>query len=391
MSSSTETYIYGQGPYGSGLYGGTGLVPGTTIPGAGGGMTVWFELWRATIDNKLIEDVSEYLTGGGVDLNHDRAITTQATFEMSDTSVIRPYVDYLAVFQNVEYDDSGIHERDQLGLFTTRVPNGIRSVERSEGSYVGYDLTATLGRRAFTNVYNVAAGTKYIDAVISILALAGITRYNFEASTQTLSAAITFPVGTTYLEAANQLLEAIGYYYLSCTTDGVPVSMRSRDVQYVEPFRTVTTRDQMQPVTTQPTDTTVANVVVVIQDNPNSPPLTAVRRNDAVDSPSSTVNLGELPRVEVRSNLADQAAVNALADRLLAEGRTWYQVASLRLLPDPRVLTPHQVVELNMEGKLEVFNGRWRVRTASIGFTPDAAGPSLEINRITDTLEGRII
>lgn len=391
MSSATETYIYGHGEYGAGLYGGTGLIPGTTIRGVGGGITFWCEVWRATIDNGMVEDITEYVTDGNVNLNHDRAITTQATFNVRDASVVNPYTDFLAVFQNVEYDDTGIIERDQLGLFTTRVPSGTRTVERAEGVYTGYDLTSMLARRVFTDVYNIAAGTNYIDAVVAIMALAGITRYSIEGTTKTLANALTFDIGTTYLEACNRLLEAIGYYHLSASLDGHMVSTMSRDVQYVEPFRIVTDNDLMQPVVTQPTDTTVANVVVVINDNPVEPPMTAVRRNDAADSPSSTVNLGELPRTETRTDLADQDAVDALAERLLSEGRSWYQVALLRLLPDSRVLTPHQVIDMELTGRLEIFSGRWRVRTAQIGFQPDTAGPTLEVNRITDAIEGRLI
>lgn len=382
---------YGQGLYGEGLYGGTSLSPGTTIPGEGGGLTVWFELWRATVDNVLVEDITEYLTGGYVDMNRDRAVTTQASFNLRDVSVVNPYTDYLAVFQNTEYDDSGIVERDQLGLFTVRVPSGTRTIERAEGVHIGYDITSLLARLAFTDSYNVPAGTNYVDAVVTVLGMAGINRHAIPATDRVTANAVTFELGTTYLEFCNTFMEAIGYYNLAATTDGRPMSGPSRDVQYIEPFRTVTDDDQMAPINAQPTDTTVANIVIVVQDNPNAAPLTAIRRNDEADSPTSTTSIGEIVRVEVKSDLADQAAVDALADRLLSEGRTFYQVASLKLLPDPRVLIPSQTIDLALTGRLEIFNGRWRVRTSRIGFDPQGAGPDLEVNRITDAIQGRLI
>lgn len=361
------------------------------VRGDGGGITVSHRVYRATIDNALVEDITEIVTGGEVNLNHDRPITTEVTVEVRDASRINPYTDYLAVFQERTYADGRAAQSDQLGLYTVRVPPGTRTIERAEGIYTGHDLTAVLGRYAFTDAYNIAAGTNYGTAVTTILALAGISRHAIAATTTTLASAISFAVGTTYLEACNTLLEAIGYYHLSMTGDGKLTSGPTRDIRYVEPYRTITDDDQMEPITTQPTDTTVANVVIVVQDNFNAEPLTAVRRNDAADSPTSTTNLGTIVRVETRSDLADQDAVDALADRLLAEGRTWYQVARLRLLPDPGVLTPHQTVDLDLTGEAAIFNGKWWIRTARIGFRAASAAPWVEVNRITDTVNGRLI
>lgn len=380
--------VYDLADYGLADY---NVVPASPITGAGGGITVWYDLYRATLDNALVEDVSGILTGGGVDLNHDRAITAQGVFDVTDAARIAPYTDYLAVFLNRSYDDGRPDERDQLGLFSTRVPPGTRTIERAEGLYTGHDLAAQLARYAFADVYNVAAGTNYVTAVTTIMALAGITRHAIPPTGLTLATPMTFDIGTTYLEACNILLEAIGYYGLSATPDGKLTSRPTMDIRYVEPVMTVTDDDLMSEMETQPTDSTVANIVIVVQDNFNAPPLTAVRRNDAADSPTSTVNLGPITRTERRSNLADQAAVDALADRLLSEGRTWYQTATLRLLPLPQLLQPHQTIDLELSGKLEIFNGRWWIRTVGMGFTPETAGPVLEINRVTDRITGALI
>lgn len=367
------------------------MVDTATIAGIGGAIDVWYELHRATIDNVLIEDLSNLLTDGWVDLNHDRAITTQATIAVKDAARVSPYTDYLAVFQNRAYDDGRAPQRDQLGLFTVRVPKGTRSVQKGEGVYTGHDLTAVLGRYAFEDTYNIAAGTNYVTAVTDILALAGITRHAIPPTGQTLAGDKSYPLRTTYLEACNDLLSGIGYYHLAATPEGRLTSGPTSDIRYVTPYRVLTDDDVMSDITTQTTDTTVANIVVVVQDNFNEAPLTAVRRNDDPASPSSTVNLGSIARVEVRSNLADQDAVDALADRLMSEGRTWYQVASWQMLPDPAVLTPHQTVDLVLTGKQAIFSGLWWVRTARIGFDPKAAGPVVECNRVTDTIEGRLL
>lgn len=362
-----------------------------TTAGSGGGITVWWELWRATIDNQQVEDVSDYFVGGSVSLNHDRAIRAEASFTLRDVSVVNPYTDYLAVFLNQEFDDGRPSRRDQLGLYSIRVPPGTRTVQRAEGTYPGQDLTSVLARHAFLDAYNIASSTNYVTAVTTIMGLAGITRFVIPPTTEVTANAVSFPVGTTYLDACNSLLEGIGYYNLSMTPDGKLHSGPSGDVRQVEPFLVATDDDLMSAVVTQPTDTTVANVVIVIQDNPIAEPLEAIAINDAADSPTSTVNLGVLARTETRSNLVDQEAVDALAARLLSEGRSWYQVARFTLLPNPDVLMPHQTIDLDLTGRLAIFNGRWWVRTATVGFTAETAGPVLEINRVTDTITGALI
>lgn len=361
------------------------------ISGTGGNITAWAELWRATINNDLIEDISSQLYGGNVSMNRDRTVTTQATFELRDAAVVNPYVDFLAVFQNIAYEDGREPERHQLGLFTIPVPSGSRTTRIAQGTYTGYDISSLLQKRAFTDTYNIAGGTNYRTAVMAILALAGISRVDIDATTKTLADPRTYSIGDGYLDAVNELLNAIGYFNLAATPDGKALSRPSMDVRFVEPYRVIRDEDLMSAVDSQPTDTSVANIVMVIQDNNLDTPLTAIRRNDAPDSPTSTISLGPITRVERQSNLADQAAVDALADRLLSEGRTFYQTASLRLLPDPRVLLPGQTVDFEFTGKLAIYNGRWRVRTATIGFDPATAGPVLEVNRVTDAIRGAII
>lgn len=365
--------------------------PVTAIPGAGKAQTVWFDLYRADIDNAQTVDLSDAFFGRNalIDLNHDREIKTQATLPIRDPSLLSPYRDYVAVWLNREYDDGDDDELDQLGLFGVRVPPGTRTVERADATYTGYDLTATVARYAFTDSYNIAASSNYVTAVTDILDLAGISRTLITPTSQTTGAVISFPIGTTYLAACNSLLQSIGYYSLSAMPDGRLFSMPTRALEYVQPYRTITDSDLMAPVDVQPLDTTVANVVIVVKDDPSGDPLTATRKNDAADSPTSTVNLGTITRVVHRGDLADQDAVDALADRLLSEGRSFYQTARLVVLPDPRVLIPHQTIELDLTGELEILNGLWWVRTARVYLNTKAT--EITVNRVTDTINGTLI
>lgn len=361
------------------------------IVGDGDTQTVAFGVYRADIDNGRSTDLSDAFHGvnGYVDLNHDREVKTQATLSIRDPALLEPYRDFVSVWLERSYTDGAAASSDQLGLFGVRVPPGTRTIERADAIYTGYDLTATLARYAFADAYNIAASSNYVEAVMDIIDLAGISRTLIEPTTQTTAGIISFPVGTSYLTACNTLLAAIGYYQLAAMPDGRLFSMPVRALHLVEPYRTITDDDLMRPVDIQPLDTTVANIVIVVKDDPSGAPLTAVRRNDAADSPTSTVNIGPITRVVTQSDLADQDAVDALADRLLSEGRSFYQTAKLALLPDPRALIPHQTIDLQLTGELAILNGRWWVRTARV---PLSTKPTeLEINRVTDTINGTLI
>lgn len=361
-------------------------------PGLGDTQTVWYEIVRADRHNTQTDDLTApfFATRGNqVDLNHDRAVRSQASLAIRTPDALRPYRDYVAIWLNRSYGPGHCVERAQLGLFGVRVPSGTRTIQRADAIYTGYDLTATLARSAFTQPYEVGIGVNYVQAVIDIIALAGLTRTLIEATDQLTAKAISFATGTTYLEAANVLLQAIGYYTLSCLPDGRLFSMPGRALSLVEPYRVVTDDDLMAPVEPQPLDTTVANIVIVIKDDPSEAPLVAVRRNDDPASPTSTVNLGDIPRIESVGDLKDQDAVDALAERLLSEGRSFYQTAKLVILPDPRALIPHQTIELALSGELAILNGRWWVRTAKLPL--DTRATELEINRTTDSINGVLL
>lgn len=363
------------------------------IDGAGGGHTIWYEVYQADRQNAQLADLTEWFysaSQGEVSLNHDRAIKSQCTVAMRGPDRLQPYRDYLAVWMVRDWGDGRPSQRDQLGLFEVRVPPGTRTVERAEAVYTGYDLTATLARYAFTEAYNIAASANYVEAALDILALADISRTLIEPTTQTTAAVISFPVGTTYLEAANTLLQAIGYYQLAAMPDGTLMSMMTRPLHMVEPYRTITDADLMAPVEIQPLDTTVANIIIVVKNNPDSDPLIAIRRNDDPDSPTSTINLGPIARSpEEYAELADQAAVDALADRLLSEGRSFYQTAKIALLPDPRALIPRQTVRFALTGELSILNGLWWARTAALPL--DTRATAIELNRTTDSISGALI
>lgn len=355
---------------------------------SGGGITVSVDLWRATIDNEWVEDLSDYLIGGSVDLNLDRAVKLAATFMLRDTDLVTPYIDYLAPVLRLEYDDGTTTVEQQIGLYATRVPGGERTLDTGTVIFDADDLTAVMATAASTDTVNYASGTTIPNAIRAAIEAAGITRHNVAGSSSTLATAMSFRPGTSYLEQANRIGDLIAWYDLGMDLDGkVSTPGRPRALASTEPFLTITDGDLLAPVQVQPPQTGIANVVVVINDDATAAPLSATARNDDASSPTSTVNIGrEIVRQETLSGRTTQASLDAKALRLLQESRTYYQVIRIVTWPNPDALIAHQTVDLDLTGELEGLSGLWWVRTAKMGFTPSDAALTLELNRVTDNL-----
>ena len=366
--------------------------PDPTTIVSGGGVLLSVELWRATIDNALVEDISDQLVDGAVDLNVDRDIKLAGTFTIRNPSTIEPYTDFLAPFIRLEYDDGSDAVYQQVGLFATRVPPGRYTPTDRSATFDGSDLTAIMASSYLTDTINKSAGTTYRNSIIAAITGSGITRYNIPATTATLPANQSFPPGMSRLERANIQLSQLGWYHLGMdldgriSTPGAPQNLASR-----QPWRTLTDSDIMGEITITPTGEEIANVVLVVNDDAASAILTSTARNDDPGSPTSTVAIGrDIMRVITVQGSTTQAALDALAARYLAEARTYYRTAKLTILHDPTALVAHQTVRLTLTGEWESLSGLWWVRTASLSLTPDK-GTQLELAQVTDDLTGAVI
>ena len=167
----------------------------------------------------------------------------------------------------------------------------------------------------------------------SIMAAAGITRHAIPPTTQTLANALTFPPGTMYLDACNQLRESIGFSNLVATPDGRPLSFAvNRRCLY----RTIPAVINTDISGTDPNPT-------------NGHHRRKYRDGDSGQSERCPVVCDPTQRRDRQSDIDREPRSRCrerrhgrykpirmpwtLADRLLSEGRTFYQVASLRLLP----------------------------------------------------------
>lgn len=346
-------------------------------------------LYRCNLAGDNLEDISQYLVAGFIDMNLDRDQgKVVASFTLSDATKVAPYIDYLKPILTIEYDDGRATITKPLGLFATRTPPSERTVERHDAAFQCEDLTRLLAQSAYTEVDNVASGTNVLAEVAATLDEVSCSWRLLPSNAATTTSARTFPIGTSRLEKINTLLGSIGWYALHPRVDGRLTSKQYASSSKRQPVATITDADVLEPIQIQINDQSLANVVVVIKDDPAAAPLTAYRENTDPSSPTSTVSLGfKFARVERVADLQTQAEVDALADRLLSESRSYYQTATLRIWPDYE-LGLHDVVELQLSGEMEELNGLWWLRAWAIGLTPGECSYQIAINRVTDSVTG---
>ncbi len=354
--------------------------------------TISVELWRTDIDGNRLENLSRFLVSGAVEMNTDRqAGKLSARFSLTDPDRIRPYIDFLVPTLTIQYDDGSPTVEKALGFYSTRMAPAIVTLERNEATYEVEDLTRLLSVSAYTAVDNVAASTNIVTEVEATLGEAAITRYSFPTTSSVTSKALTYTIGTSRLEKANDLLGSIGWYSVYPRLDGRLTSKPYIDLGSAQPVMTITDEDVLAPVEVQTNDQTLVNVVIVIRDDPAQAALYSVARNDDPSSPTSTVNVGfEYARVEKVADLQTQAEVDSLAARLLREARTYYQTAMVRVWPDTD-FGIHEVVDLAFTNELATLNGRWWCRRWGLGLTPSTCYYDLELNRVTNANTGVVL
>lgn len=347
------------------------------------------ELWTATVDNVMVEDITDLLIEARIEMNVDRQISGAATIKIRNPERVSPYVQYLAPFVTYTREDGSAPERRQLGLYDVRIPQGEYTTVRSEATFVGEDVTSLLAQTVLTDTWNIAATTNVREAMIDLIEHAGVSRYILPPSSVTLAAAMSFQTGTLVINAVNQLCSMLGWYHVSGDLQGNVTSAGDiRDASTMEPLATWTQDDMRSPTfAVNPSALQVVNVVVCVNTNNAQAPLTSVARNDDPTSPTSTVTLGReisYPGGPIQvAGEVSQARLDQTARRYLREGRSFYRTGVFAVLPTPDALLPQQVVDLDLSGSMEPFSGRWFIRTATIGMTPATAITMLETYQTT--------
>lgn len=210
-----------------------------------------------------------------------------------------------------------------LGVFLLSSPTRKDDVGSVVRDIDAYDLSLILRDDKFIDRYTIVEGTDYYNALVGILASAGIAHYNIERTDKTLPRTIEFEPGTEKLEAVNELLSQLNYTPIYVDEEGYFVSRsyvspteRSADYAYIDDELSVTLIGAEEELDTFD----VPNVFTVVRTNEEEGPLVSTYVNNNPDSPLSTVNRGRniVDHREI-DNIADQQALDSYVERIAFE------------------------------------------------------------------------
>lgn len=343
-------------------------------------------LYRCTITGERLEEISNQFTGGRVRYRESSSGTHMSfDMELVGPEAVSSLAEFVTPFVTLNFDDRRTIER-RLGVYVVAQPDAIISQTRAELHYPCEDVLTVARDATLGTTYKVASGANIAAEIASLLALVGLTNVRLPRSTKTTGYKRAFSGDMTVLEAANKLCEAARWWPLSMGLDGAITTQTSRLLSQSQALRTITNDDYINAWTHRPTRGAVGNVVIVRRERSDQPTLTARRVNDDASSPVSTFNIGR----EIlyggapydASDAEDQDDVDAIADRMIEEARSYERTVTVTVAPDPDLLGPRRVLELNLETDSWDAKGRYWLREWSIGLDPRSAVMNLVLNRL---------
>ena len=212
-----------------------------------------------------------------------------------------------------------------LGVFMPATPRQIDDGVTASVRVEAYDRCWRVRDSNSTGTIYFAAGTLYLDAVEQQLTASGIETVFKTPCAAVLAEEREWPVGTSRLRVINELLSEINYNQLWFNASGAavlePVSVpEAAAIEHSLDMSDPETR--VLPGISRETDIYSApNVFIVTCANPEKQALmTATATNDNPQSPLSVTRRGrQICTVVQVNNIADQAALQAYADRLRDE------------------------------------------------------------------------
>lgn len=179
-------------------------------------------------------DITNYVKSGQIKIDFTRNIIGSASFEIIENDNID--INYLSDFIQVWYNitGSGLSYRIPLGVYSLITPDRSSDGILINRKISAYDLLYILEQDKTTTASSYPSGTNVIDAIESLLDSVGSwVKYKIEPNDETLSEDMTYQLGRSKLYIINGLLNAINYYPLWCTGNGVFKSIPWTNIQNV--------------------------------------------------------------------------------------------------------------------------------------------------------------
>lgn len=360
----------------------------------GGTVTIEPELWRSDTDGNLLQNLTPYVESGYVDWDESRSggMMMGCSFILSQTNLLTPYKDCIIPFQTLRYA-SGETIRSQVGQFIVLPSGETHTAIDAKTTITGVDMTYRLAMSKNLDRENYASTTNLRTLLVDIVEAAGITKYNFPVTTKTLGANKSFSLGTSRLTQANHFAHRFGWYMLFMERDGSIRSLPYRNLTTSQPAK-LYTEDYIVDVleVEAPPSDKFANVVIITKDVTEGDPLISIARQDNPSVPWSTVAL-DMEIVLGPENIddaEDQTALDLIAQNMLDNASAYEKVIRMTTLPDPRQEI-RRTVDLYLQGDKEHLNGRYRVNSWRVGFTPDDALTEVTLSRVARFVEGVLV
>lgn len=350
--------------------------------------TIYGELYRTDRDGVILDDLSSAVIDGTVEYSAERSGGTPLVgrFNLDQADALDPLRDFVSPFLVLKAEDGTI-QRQRMGVYCVSIPSERHTYTTAQPTYEMRDLTDLLARGGSKDPRIVASGTNATTALTDLAALASLTRLTFPNSTRTTGYKRNYPAGTAWLDQMNLLCEAFGWYSVWMGLDGKLVTKPQQLLSETTPITILTTDDPVDVVTVEPGDpSAVANVVVVTRDRGDADILEAVRVNDDPASETSTQAIG--PSVYGNapyeaSEAETQADVDAVADRLFDQMRSYERIVTLQVEPRFDVLGMWRTIELQIETVAGAnLRGRYWINGWRAGFGPQNAAIELTLNRM---------
>jgi hypothetical protein len=355
-----------------------------------GDIKIGTQFYRATIDNKILEDVSSILTVEGANISAENSTGDgmKLACRAIEMEHFTPYRDHIAVFQTVTsmYEDgSGLFtNREQQGLFMVMPTPSTEFTEDSGVEVVeGRGPLFKLRNGRISKPYNLAAGTVITTAMRTQCDLV-YANHSIPPAAATLPKKKTWSGDVTREQIFNDLARWAGYipafedrfgrirsHAFRRLGDQVPAFIFSNANANVT-GKIVRTNDFSN----------LYNEVTVVGSDPKKRDVSiyAHRINNRPDSPTSTVVLGTktdpmiLTRAPVEDpNLHSQTACDAAADALMDKVTSSLVTMTVSTIPILEWALDSTIkCDLDTKDGNEVASGTWRVKSLNFGLGKNA-------------------
>lgn len=293
--------------------------------------------------------------------------------------VLARYYAFFSHIQPMEYEVLKASGKEgwvefPLGVFLLSSPTRKDETGSVIREVDAYDGLLVLRDDKFLDRYAIPEGISYYQAIVDILASAGITTYNIEYSDRLVPRAIEFEPGSEKLFAINEILSQINYTPIYVDTGGYYVSRqynspaaRPSDYTYSDDALSVTYKGAEEELDLF----SIPNTWTVVRSNEEQGPLVSKFINDNPANPTSTISRGRtIADYREIEDIADQAALDAYVERIAfaasqVYGRIRFNTALMPFHDYSNVLQLNYS-PLNISGKYAELSWKMQLQTGGV-------------------------